>query len=144
MIQKKSLKEAIQNPEIISVVGELLPFTQQKNDVSESKKLLIDIKSGKVVILLTIEGSSNTTALYLVHVSVTNKSYFSVELLNSDTTVNSGAKFYIDKSSGIKVYAERPGCVFNVTLLQGNINYIPLTNVDLIPSSAELVSIITN
>ena len=31
MIQKKSLKDAIQNPEIISVVGGLLPEATSKN-----------------------------------------------------------------------------------------------------------------
>ena len=32
MIQKKSLKDAIQNPEIISVVGGLLPTVTSKNN----------------------------------------------------------------------------------------------------------------
>ena len=37
MIQKKTLKEAIQNPEIISVVGELLPIvTSSKNGLCPS------------------------------------------------------------------------------------------------------------
>lgn len=126
-------------------VGGLLPITSQKNNSSEGKKLLVDIPSGsdkRVTILLTIEGVSNTVALYLIHIIATAKPYYSVEKLNSDTVINSVAKFYIDKSSGVRLYAERVGCLFNVTVLQGSINYIPLTNVGSIPSSAESVSII--
>ena len=123
----------------------LLPIAYQKNDSSEGKKLLIDLPLDvikRVTILLTIEGVSGTVALYLIHIITSKSVYFSVEKLNSDTLISSGAKFYIDKSSGVKLYAERSGCVFNVTILQGSINDIPLTNVDSIPSSAESVSII--
>lgn len=126
-------------------MGGLLPITSQKNDGSEGKKLLVDLPSGgeqRITILLTIEGVSNTVALYVIHIITTAKPYYSVEKLNTDTLINSGAKFYIDKSSGVKLYAERTGCIFNVTILQGSINYVPLTNVETIPSSAESVSII--
>ena len=129
-----------------STVGGLLPITYQKNTESEGKKLLIDLPSGgtkRITVLLTIEGVANTIALFLIHVITAGTIlYYSVEKLNSDTAISSGAKFYIDKSSGVKLYGERDGCVFNVTVLQGNINYIPLTNVDSIPSSAESISII--
>lgn len=127
-------------------VGGLLPITSQKNDGSEGKKLLIDLPSDvvkRITVLLTIEGVANTIALFLIHVITSSPVYYSVEKLNSDTAISSGTKFYIDKSSGkVKLYGERTGCVFNVTVLQGSINYIPLTNVETIPSSAESVSII--
>lgn len=126
-------------------MGGLLPITPQKNTESEGKKLLIDLPSGgtkRITVLLTIEGVANTIALFLIHVITAGTIYYSVEKLNSDTAISSGAKFYIDKSSGVKLYGERDGCVFNVTVLQGSINYIPLTNVSSIPTSAESVSII--
>lgn len=126
-------------------MGGLLPITPQKNTASEGKKLLIDLPSGgtkRITVLLTIEGVANTIALFLIHVITAGTIYYSVEKLNSDTAISSGAKFYIDKSSGVKLYGERDGCVFNVTVLQGSINYIPLTNVSSIPTSAESVSII--
>ena len=131
--------------DIAQVVGELLPITSQKNDGSEGKKLLIDLPSDvvkRITVLLTIEGVANTIALFLIHVITSSPVYYSVEKLNSDTAISSSAKFYIDKSSGVKLYGERDGCVFNVTVLQGSINYVPLTNVETIPSSAESVSII--
>ena len=126
-------------------MGGLLPITPQKNTESEGKKLLIDLPSGgtkRITVLLTIEGVANTIALYLIHIITSSPVYYSVEKLNLDTAISSGAKFYIDKSSGVKLYGERDGCVFNVTVLQGSINYIPLTNVSSIPTSAESVSII--
>ena len=126
-------------------VGGLLPITSQKNDGSEGKKLLINLPSDvvkRITVLLTIEGVANTIALFIIHVITSSPVYYSVEKLNSDTAISSSAKFYIDKSSGVKLYAERAGCIFNVTILQGSINYVPLTNVGSIPSSAESISII--
>ena len=126
-------------------MGGLLPITPQKNSLSEGKKLLIDLPSKsekRVSILLTIEGVSSTVALYLIHVIATGTIYYSVEKLNSDILISSVTNFYIDESNGIKLYAEREGCLFNIIVLQGSINYIPLTNVDSIPSSAESISII--
>lgn len=132
----------ISKEDLASVVGELLPITYQKNETSGGKKILIDIPSSNqqsITILLTIEGVNSTAALYLIHAITSYEPLYSVEKLNSDTIINSFVKFYIDKSSGIKLYVEREGCVFNVTILQGSINYIPLKDVDSIPSSAEQI-----
>lgn len=60
MIQKKSLKDAIQNPEIISVVGELLP------EFSESKSKGLSTLTNGGRITKTITGSTGEKKILIL------------------------------------------------------------------------------
>ena len=86
MIQKKSLKDAIQNPEIISVVGELLPLANntQKGlidrtlvpfvvgDFLKSKYLRISKKEG-LSFFLRYHGSGVNSNLYYISMTDSSK-----------------------------------------------------------------------
>ena len=61
MIQKKSLKDAIQNPEIISVVGELLPLGYRKIVQAGSRKIRHEMTSRCCCMILLEETRSRNS-----------------------------------------------------------------------------------
>ena len=114
MIQKKSLKDAIQNPEIISVVGELIwnidvkrPFG--KNSVSKGYicqlftfKGLYDYSS--VIFRLVLGGYYGSQITRSVTVTFTLNGGFKIEGNGNDTTKAGLSLFYTKNDNGIIFY----------------------------------------
>ena len=144
MIQTKSLKVAIQNPEIISVVGELLPLASKEQDglMSKSDKIIQfkNIKSGNYPLFKIVDStgywSRNVSFIYGCNEGVPFAFLIGLYVQGGITPCRVFIKWLTEKDSKIKIYRKDDA----IYLYINNMNSAP--NVVFIQSSTgfELVS----
>ena len=145
MIQKKSLKEAIQNPEIISVVGELLPeasltnkgtitpsiycklqsFVIPNNASDEYYEVVAGLKSSQSI-TLEISGTSSVSSINLrvVFINSSTKGLTGTILeKDGDSDIIS---FYINRTSKVIYVRRSAGFVSSIRVVATTDNSVKL------------------
>lgn len=123
MIQKKSLKDAIQNPEIISVVGGLLPLASKEQNglMSKSDKIIQfkNIKSGNYplfkILYSTEYWSRNVSFIYGCNEGVLFAFLIGLYVQDRITPGRVFIKWLTEKDSKIKIYRKDDAIYLYIT-----------------------------
>ena len=142
MIQKKSLKDAIQNPEIISVVGELLPVaTNTQKGLMSQNMATIRITSFAQETYVKIKLGYFTNSLCAL--SFRRASASTCTLLSLSGILANISKLYFPISD-FDIYTENSenGYIYvvNKSNLTGDLYITPLNNADDTGITAELIT----
>lgn len=166
MIQKKSLKDAIQNPEIISVVGELIGNVSQSKDGLATRVLFKAAGSCFLVAnssSLKIERDNNINSPVLINITAFDGPSWSpnskplkvclsipydsgsIQKIYAKNLLDGGnMKIYKDESFNLYIKCMNTySTVFAIEIIQSNESYkkISIISSSAIPDSSELITI---
>lgn len=160
MIQKKSLKDAIQNPEIISVVGGLLNidgyakiYTISNGDPTKDRVKLFSIKgASRCVVLLNLFSYANQSRVNILFDIIATSSSISINATSINGGYNPNGNFTVkiwknEEAAGEysfyinTPYGEiiNPQCSFVFLLKSGNLKVY--NTISPLPESAELITL---